>query len=140
MLHEDGGKLSDLGLARVFNAGAALTGMAPETSVEFLDPSLLLGEPPSRATDIWALGATLHRALSGRGLYGELPEHQPLLAIRRVQSSPPTVDPSLTAGESELVLSCLATPGIRPVLPDQKGASFHQLSMSSWVVWPFHSA
>ena len=67
MLHEDGGKLSDLGLARVFNAGAALTGMAPETSVEFLDPSLLLGEPPSRATDIWALGATLHRALSGTG-------------------------------------------------------------------------
>ena len=86
MLHEDGGKLSDLGLARVFTAGAALTGMAPETSVEFLDPSLLLGEPPSRATDVWALGATLHRALSGKGLYGELPERQPLLAIRRVQT------------------------------------------------------
>ena len=98
MLHENGGKLSDLGLARVFTAGAALTGMAPETSVEYLDPSLLLGEPPSRATDIWALGATLHRALSGKGLYGELPERQPLLAIRRVQSSRPTVDPSLTAG------------------------------------------
>jgi serine/threonine protein kinase len=108
MLHEGGGKLSDLGLARVFNAGAALTGMAPETSVEFVDPSLLLGQPPSRATDIWALGATLHRSLSGRGLYGELPEHQPLLAIRRVQSSAPTLDPSLTAGEAELVLACLA--------------------------------
>jgi len=91
MLHENGGKLSDLGLARVFTAGAALTGMAPETSVEYLDPSLLLGEPPSRATDIWALGATLHRALSGKGLYGELPERQPLLAIRRVQTTPPTL-------------------------------------------------
>ena len=67
MLHEDGGKLSDLGLARVFTRGAALTGMAPETSVEFLDPSLLLGDPPSRSTDLWALGATLHRALSGEG-------------------------------------------------------------------------
>ena len=114
MLHEDGGKLSDLGLARVFNAGAALTGMAPETSVEFVDPSLLLGQPPSRATDIWALGATLHRSLSGRGLYGELPEHQPLLAIRRVQSSAPTVDPSLTAGEAGLVLACLAPVDARP--------------------------
>jgi serine/threonine protein kinase len=113
MLHDSGGKLSDLGLARVFNAGAALTGMAPETSVEFLDPSLLLGDPPSRATDIWALGATLHRALSGRGLYGEMPEHQPLLAIRRVQSSPPSVDPSLTAGETELVRACLAPAGGR---------------------------
>ena len=84
MLHENGGKLS-ISPRRVFTAGAALTGMAPETSVEYLDPSLLLGEPPSRATDIWALGATSHRALSGKGLYGELPERQPLLAIRRVR-------------------------------------------------------
>jgi len=114
MLHENGGKLSDLGLARVFTAGAALTGMAPETSVEYLDPSLLLGEPPSRATDIWALGATLHRALSGKGLYGELPERQPLLAIRRVQTTPPALDPVLTADEAALVLACLAAPGSRP--------------------------
>ena len=114
MLHENGGKLSDLGLARVFTAGAALTGMAPETSVEYLDPSLLLGEPPSRATDIWALGATLHRALSGKGLYGELPERQPLLAIRRVQTTPPALDPVLTADEAALVHACLAAPGSRP--------------------------
>jgi eukaryotic-like serine/threonine-protein kinase len=114
MLHEAGGKLSDLGLARVFSAGAALTGMAPETSVEYLDPSLLLGGPPSRATDIWALGATLHRALTGKGLYGELPEHQPLLAIRRVQTSRPALDSSLTPTESALVLACLAAPELRP--------------------------
>jgi serine/threonine protein kinase len=114
MLHENGGKLSDLGLARVFTAGAALTGMAPETSVEYLDPSLLLGDPPSRSTDIWAIGATLHRALSGKGLYGELPERQPLLAIRKVQSSPPTVDPSLTPAEAALVQACLAPGDARP--------------------------
>ena len=88
--------------------------MAPETSVEYLDPTLLLGEPPSRATDIWALGATLHRALSGKGLYGELPERQPLLAIRKVQSSAPAVDPSLTPGEAALVLACLASATDRP--------------------------
>ena len=114
MLHEHGAKLSDLGLARAMTTGAALTGMAPETSVEFLDPSLLLGDPPSRATDIWALGATLHRALTGRGLYGELPEHQPLLAIRRVQTSRPQIDPSLTTQETAIVLACLAPPGERP--------------------------
>jgi serine/threonine protein kinase len=114
MVHEHGGKLSDLGLARVFSTGAALTGMAPETSVEFLDPSLLLGDPPSRATDLWAIGATLHRALSGKGLYGELPERQPLLAIRRVQSSRPVVDASLTPAEAALVLACLESPENRP--------------------------
>ena len=114
MLHEDGAKLSDLGLARVMTAGAALTGMAPETSVEFLDPSLLLGDPPSRATDVWALGATLHRALTGKGLYGELPERQPLLAIRRVQTTDPQIDPSLSAGEASLIRECLAAPENRP--------------------------
>ncbi len=115
MLHESGAKLSDLGLARVFSAGAALTGMAPETSVEFLDPSLLLGEPPSRATDIWALGATLHRALSGRGLYGELPERQPLLAIRKVQTSRPVIDGSLTEAGAALVSQTLSPGGTRQV-------------------------
>jgi eukaryotic-like serine/threonine-protein kinase len=114
MLHENGAKLSDLGLARVFATGAAVTGMAPETSIEFLDPALLRGDSPSRATDIWALGATAHRALSGTGLYGELPERQPLLAIRRVQSSSPVLSPTLSAGESQVVAACLAGPAERP--------------------------
>jgi serine/threonine protein kinase len=119
MLTEDGGKLSDLGLARVFQAGAALTGMAPETSVEYLDPTMLLGEAPSRATDIWALGATVHRALAGTGLYGELPERQPLLAIRRVQSSAPAIDPSLRAEEASLVQWCLSPVQARPATAAQ---------------------
>ncbi len=114
MLHEGGGKLSDLGLARVFTTGAALTGMAPETSVEYLDPSMLSGEPPSRATDIWGLGATLHRALTGIGLYGELPVGQPLLAIRRVLSTQPALAPSLHPAEAALVALCLAPTGERP--------------------------
>lgn len=108
MLHADGGKLSDLGLARVFTSGAALTGMAPETSVEFVDPALLRGDSPSRASDIWGLGATLHRALSGAGLYGEMPQRQPLLAIRRVQSTPPEISASLSADEAAVVAACLA--------------------------------
>ncbi len=108
MLHADGGKLSDLGLARVFTTGAALTGMAPESSVEYVDPALLRGDSPSRSSDIWGLGATLHRALSGVGLYGEMPERQPLLAIRRVQSTPPVIDASLNAEEAATVQSCLA--------------------------------
>jgi len=108
MLHADGGKLSDLGLARVFTTGAALTGMAPETSVEFVDPALLRGESPSRASDIWGLGATLHRALSGAGLYGEMPHRQPLLAIRRVQSTDPHISDTLTPTETSVVAACLA--------------------------------
>ncbi|WP_163542338.1 serine/threonine-protein kinase [Occultella kanbiaonis] len=114
MITPTGGKVSDLGLARVFAAGAALTGMAPETSVEFVDPELLLGEPPSRATDIWGLGATAHRVLTGVGLYGDLPEHQPLLAIRTVlKADGPTLSERLSPAEADVVGRCLAPLGQR---------------------------
>ena len=69
--------------------------MGRASSVEFLDPELLAGARPSRRTEVWALGATVHRALAGTGLYGELPDAQPLLAIRRVLSSQPQMHPTL---------------------------------------------
>ncbi|MFZ0904135.1 MAG: serine/threonine-protein kinase [Mycobacterium sp.] len=114
MLTADGAKLSDLGLARVLNSAATVTSFAPETSVEFLDPSLLHGEIPSRATDIWSLGATINRSLSGEGLYGDLPVGQPMLAIRTVMSAHPRISGKLTAAESELVQRCLAPAETRP--------------------------
>jgi serine/threonine protein kinase len=102
------GRLSDLGLARVLTPGTTLTGMGKASSVEFTDPDLLAGARPSRRTEVWALGATIHRALSGSGLYGELPDSQPLLAIRKVLSGRPQLSPALSPRETELVQGCLA--------------------------------
>ncbi len=109
-----GGRLSDLGLARVLSPGATLTGMGRASSVEYLDPELLAGAPPARRTEVFALGATVHRALAGVGLYGELPDTQPLLAIRRVMSSKPQVSAVLSAAEAELVADCTADDYRRP--------------------------
>ena len=103
-----GGRLSDLGLARYLTPGNTLTGMGRASSVEFTDPDLLAGARPSRRTEVWALGATIHRALSGAGLHGDLPDTQPLLAIRRVLSGAPQVHPSLAPAEAALVRACLA--------------------------------
>ncbi len=103
-----GGRLSDLGLARHLSPGSTLTGMGRASSVEFTDPDLLSGARPSRRTEVWALGATIHRALVGSGLYGELPDTQPLLAIRRVLSTRPQVHPGLAPAEAALVQECLA--------------------------------
>jgi serine/threonine protein kinase len=114
LVTEDGGKLSDLGLARVLTPGVTLTGMAGAASVEYLDPALLRGERPSRATEVFALGATLHRALTGQGLYGELRENEPLLAIRKVMASTPHLAPGLSEDEAALVRACLAPVGERP--------------------------
>lgn len=108
LLSDEGAKLTDLGLARFLTPGATLTGMTQLESVEFVDPLILRGERPSRATEVWALGATLHKALTGSGLYGELPAHDPLLAIRKLLSTEPAIDGSLAPDEAALVQDCLA--------------------------------
>ncbi|NMN96230.1 serine/threonine-protein kinase [Antrihabitans stalactiti] len=113
MVDDTGGKLSDLGLVRVLNSSNTVTSMAPATSVEFLDPELLYGETPSRASDVWALGATINRALTGEGLYGELPVGQPMLAIRAVHAGKARISPLLTPDEAALVELCLAPKGTR---------------------------
>jgi len=113
LLHEGGAKLSDLGLSQMLTPGMTVTAMGPTESVEFMHPTLLYGEPASRATDIWSLGATLHRALAKTSLYGEIPQ-DPLLAVRTVLRTKPHVAPELTEQEAELVLDCLAEPGRQP--------------------------
>ncbi|MDQ6616085.1 MAG: serine/threonine protein kinase [Actinomycetota bacterium] len=115
MLYDNGAKLSDLGLAQLVQPGLTVTGMGPVGSVEFMDPAIMRGARASRATDIWSLGVTLHRAMTGEGLYGELADNEPLLAMRKVLSATPTVDPSLRPAEAALIQACLAPdPADRP--------------------------
>jgi serine/threonine protein kinase len=102
------GRLSDLGLARVLNPGNTMTGMGRASAVEYMDPDLLAGARPSRLTEVWALGATVHWALTGTGLYGELPDAQPLLVIRKVLSSKPQLHSTLTPDAAALVGDCIA--------------------------------
>jgi eukaryotic-like serine/threonine-protein kinase len=115
LLHADGAKLSDLGLAQVIQPGVTMTGMGAVASVEYVDPALLQGGRASAATDIWSLGITLHRALTGKGVYGELPDSDPLLALRRVLSSKPELEPELDLPTADLVRACLdPDPASRP--------------------------
>lgn len=95
LLAPGGAKLADLGLSQVLAPGVTVTGMGSTTSIEYTDPALIQGAAPSRATDIYSLGATLHRGLAGVGLYGELPEGDAMLALRRMFAAKPTVSPAL---------------------------------------------
>ncbi|MEO9139974.1 MAG: serine/threonine-protein kinase [Jatrophihabitans sp.] len=112
LLHGDGGKLADLGLSHVLAPGVTVTGMGEVTSIEYTDPALLQGAAPSRATDIFSLGATLHRALSGTGLYGELPKGDAMLALRRVFSQPPTVSPNVEPAVAEVIAAAIGVTAV----------------------------
>jgi serine/threonine protein kinase len=115
LLHADGGRLSDLGLAQVLAPGLTVTSFGGAESLAFLDPAILAGARPSRASDIWALGITLHIALTGRGVYPNFPGHDVLLAMRALSSKSPVLDPGLTSSERTLIAGCLATePAARP--------------------------
>ncbi|MFD4182910.1 protein kinase [Rhodococcus sp. NPDC058514] len=67
MVDDNGGRLSDLGLARVLNAGSRLTGMAPATSVEYIDPAMLFGVAPAPAGPKLGPTPTNNPAHTGQG-------------------------------------------------------------------------
>jgi serine/threonine protein kinase len=108
LLHPDGARLSDLGLAQALAPGQTVTGLGPIGTVEYLEPAILLGQRGSRASDIWSLGVTLHRALTGQGVYGELSQSDPLFAVRTVLSTKPQLSADLDPRDAELLARCLA--------------------------------
>ena len=120
LVADDGsGRLTDLGLAQVLHGAGTATSLGPIGAVDFLDPALLRGDDSSPASDVWSLGATLHWGLTGKGLHGELPVDDPLLAVRRVLSAPPELDPGLPAEVRPVIEAALAeSPADRPTAGD----------------------
>jgi eukaryotic-like serine/threonine-protein kinase len=129
MLHDGHAKLSDLGLSQVLAPGLTITGLGSTGSIEYLDPAVIRGEMPGRATDIFALGATLHRALTGTGLYGELPTNNTMVAMRRVLSHAPEISPGLPPGVRGLIASAISPDqAARPGTAAELAASIDALS------------
>jgi serine/threonine protein kinase len=108
-------KLSDLGLAHLMLPGVTLTGMGPVASIEYTDPELLQGASANQASDVWSLGVTLHRVLSGQGIYGaDLPTDDGLLALRKALAAEPRLADGLPPAAAELIAACLGPAGARP--------------------------
>lgn len=96
-------KLGDLGLSQVLTPGQTITGLDQIGTIEFLAPELIRGQAASRATDVWALGATLHRVLTGRPIYPNVPDDSQLEALRYMLSERPTLNESLREDEQVVV-------------------------------------
>jgi len=107
--------LADLGLSHALTPGLTVTGLGSAASVECVDPAVIRGEPPSRASDVYSLGATLHRALSETGLYGQLPTNATLVAMRRVLSRKPVISTSLDPRTRAVIAAAISPdPSRRP--------------------------
>ncbi len=120
LLDSGGGKLADLGLSRLLRPGLTITGLGSSASVEFLDPALIRGAAPSRASDIFALGATLHRTLTGKGLYGDLPRDNTMVAMRRVLSRDAEISAGLDPATSAVIGAAISTdPAGRPATAEE---------------------
>lgn len=128
MLADDGtAKLGDLGLAQIINPGQTVTGIGPVGTIEYLAPELVRGDKASRASDIWALGVTLHRSLTGRGVYDSLPLDSLLEALRHVLSAEPTLSPDLPPDLAAVVERCLhKDPGSRYTTAAELAADLRQ--------------
>ena len=106
LLAEDGGRLADLGLSQLLSPGMVTTGLG-QIGLEFTDPAIMLGAQASRASDVWSLGASLHFAITGKGVYGDLKGTEPLLLVRSILASQPTLSADLPEAARALIDACL---------------------------------
>lgn len=106
LLAPDGGRLADLGLSQLLAPGVVATGLG-HIALEYTDPAIMTGAEASRASDVWSLGACLHFALTGSGVFGVLPQGDPLLQVRAILASTPQTDAVGDPEVAAFIRSCL---------------------------------
>lgn len=117
LLDGRGALLAEPGTAHLLSRGQAMTGMGTRgdaRDLELIDPQLLHGGQAGRASDIWALGVTLHVVLTGSGLHPALPSADPMVAVRMYLRSRPEPDEELAEAERSIVVRAVnADPAAR---------------------------
>jgi serine/threonine-protein kinase len=106
LLAPQGALLAEPAVAQVLSRAEHLTGLGTRgdaRDLEFIDPALMRGVAAGRSSDIWALGVTLHIALSGFGLYPALTSTDPMVAARMFLHSRPEPDAELSSRERAVV-------------------------------------
>jgi serine/threonine protein kinase len=107
LLAPQGAVLAEPAVAQLLSRAEHLTGLGTRgdaRDLEFVDPSLMRGAPAGRTSDIWALGVTLHIALTGFGLYPALSSADPMVAARMFLRSRPEPDAGLSSRERAVVV------------------------------------
>jgi serine/threonine-protein kinase len=109
LLDKAGAVLAEPAVGHLLAHGHTLSGLgsARVGGLELVDPELMRGRPAGRASDIWALGVTLHLLLTGHGLFPALVSADPFTAVRMYLRSHPEPGEDLTDGERSVVVTAL---------------------------------
>lgn len=125
-------KVADASLLAVLDPGRTTAGTRAGDSVDLTDPSILLGAMPSRASDVWSLGATLHRMLTGQSLFGVVPDVGETEALRHVIVAPARLGPSLSPAEARIIADCVADdPVERPLTAEALATRLRSLLLAA---------
>jgi eukaryotic-like serine/threonine-protein kinase len=110
LLDRAGAVLAEPAVRHLLAQGHTLGGLgkgALAGGLELVDPELMRGRPAGRASDIWALGVTLHLALTGHGLFPALVSADPFTAVRIYLRSHPEPGEDLSDRERAVVVGAL---------------------------------
>ena len=125
-------KLGDASLLSVLDPGRTTAGTQAGDSVDLTDPAILLGASPSRASDVWSLGATLHRLLTGQSLFGVVPDVGETEALRHVIVAPARLGGSLSPAEARVIAECVAEdPVERPLTAEALATRLRSLLLAA---------
>lgn len=121
-------RLIDLGVASA--PGERVDGF--RGTLGYAAPELLSGRPPSRATDVYGLGAMMYAALAGRTPFvAPDPAALTYLPLVSLPAPPATFRPDLPAALNQLVLALLARdPDRRPANLDRIREALAKVSES----------
>ncbi|MDY7099699.1 MAG: hypothetical protein S0880_00790 [Actinomycetota bacterium] len=110
VLSSDGGKLSAPSFAAGGHNSSSST-VAVVTGIGFVDPAAMRGEIPERSAEVFALGAVLHWAVSGRTVHPGVDTMEGPDAIRELLRREAQVDPSIDP-DTAAVIARLVDPDV----------------------------
>ncbi len=96
-------KVTDISFLNILSPGQILAGAQDTTPIEFQSPERIQGQPTSRSSDIWALGTTLHKVLTGHSIFPDLPDETLLSSVRHILNTKPIMSDALRNGERRII-------------------------------------
>jgi serine/threonine protein kinase len=117
---ERGGLLADPRPRSLEQSGTLLAPGPFDASLYAVAPEVLRGQPPAASSDVWSLGAAIHRALTGEHVYRMAGSLDAIEALDAALSASAMMSGPLRPAEATIIARCIADdPTDRPTSIDE---------------------